>query len=177
MNSSRATRGWTRLRRWKVKASLILLMLAGLVTCAPRKADSPVTPLVPASGPRVILPDGYVVQVEVAAEDDTRAQGLMYRDRVREGFGMLFFFRTSEIYPFWMKNTLIPLDIIWIGEDRKVVDVKAGVPPCQVEPCTSYAPSGRAKYVLELGSGVAAQHAVRVGSQLRLEGTENVTVR
>ncbi len=161
-----------------MRTSLILLVLAGLATCAPRKADAPLTPPPrPSSGPRVVLPDGYVVEVEVAANDETRAQGLMYRDGVREGAGMLFFFATSEVYPFWMKNTLVPLDIIWIGEDQKVVDVKAGVPPCQAEPCPSYPPSGKAKYVLELGSGVAAQHRVTPGSPLRIEGTEQVVIR
>lgn len=160
-----------------MRVSLVLMILSGVFTCAPGKVAAPAAPLAPPStGPRVTLPDGYVVKVEIAAEDETRAQGLMYRDRVREGAGMLFFFATSEVYPFWMKNTLIPLDMIWIGEDQKVVDVKSGVPPCQADPCPSYAPSGRARYVLELGSGVAAQHRVTTGSQLRFDGTESVIV-
>jgi uncharacterized protein len=168
------------LRRRKVKrnAGLVCLLLLFIACSQGSKSDRVVTPPpVPANGPRVVLPDGYVVQVEVAANDDTRAQGLMYRDRVREGSGMLFFFNTSEIYPFWMKNTIIPLDMIWIAEDQKVVDVKAGVPPCQADPCPSYPPSGKARYVLELGSGVAAQHRVTPGSQLRIEGTEQVVIR
>jgi len=70
------------------------------------------TQTVAAAGPRVVLPDGYVVHIEVAADDATRQQGLMYRDRLPGDRGMLFFFVQNGNYPFWMKNTLIPLDMV-----------------------------------------------------------------
>ena len=70
--------------------------------------------------PRVIFPDGYAVHVELATDDATRAQGLMYRDRLRDHTGMLFFFSEMSVHGFWMKNTLIPLDILWIDEGRRV---------------------------------------------------------
>ncbi|HEX6179139.1 MAG TPA: DUF192 domain-containing protein [Thermoanaerobaculia bacterium] len=124
--------------------------------------------------PRVVLPDGFVVNVELAIDPETRAQGLMYRDRLAENAGMLFFFEESSVQSFWMKNTMIPLDIIWIDEQRRVVHVKENVPPCRSDPCPSYDPGVAARYVLELGGGVARKHGVAAGAQLRFEGLKNV---
>jgi len=126
--------------------------------------------------PRVIFPDGYAVHVELATDDETRAQGLMYRDRLRDHTGMLFFFSEMSVHGFWMKNTLIPLDILWIDQGRRVVHARHDVPPCQADPCPSYDPGVAAKYVLEVAAGVARQHGVTHGSQLQFEGLDNVTV-
>ena len=129
------------------------------------------------SGPRITLPDGYTIAVEIAADDETRAQGLMFRDQVRDGWGMLFLFPKSGDYPFWMKNTLIPLDMIWIDDQKKIVHVAHDVPPCKADPCPSFPPGGNAKYVLEVAGGVAARHGLAKGQSLRFEGLENVVIR
>ena len=129
-------------------------------------------------GPRVIFPDGFVVRVDVAADDELRAQGLMYRDHLRPGTGMLFFFAQDGEHSFWMKNTRIPLDMIWIGADRKIVGIRRNVPPCEIPDCPSYSPGPvRSRYVLEVAAGVAAQHGLKVGDVLRFEQTEDVVVR
>lgn len=146
--------------------------LALLVTCA-----NPVTPTQPYTGPLITLPDGYSVRIEVAADDDTRAQGLMFRDRVPPGTGMLFLFAQSGEYPFWMKNTIVPLDMIWIDDQRRVVHVEANVPPCKADPCPSYPPHARANYVLELGAGEAARHRVANGSTLTFQRLDHIVVR
>ena len=127
--------------------------------------------------PRVVFPDGYAVHVELAVDDATRAQGLMYRDRLREHWGMLFFFPQSSVQSFWMKNTLIPLDIIWIDGQQRIVHVKSDVSPCQADPCPSYDPGVPANYVLEVAAGVARQHGLAAGQALRFEGLENVVAR
>jgi uncharacterized membrane protein (UPF0127 family) len=129
------------------------------------------------TGPRAILPDNFPVRIEIAADDDTRAQGLMFRDRVPEGTGMLFMFPQAGDIPFWMKNTLVPLDMIWIDDQNRVVHVEPNVPPCKADPCPSYPPHATAKYVLELGAGQAARHHVTNGSTLKFERLENVVVR
>ena len=87
--------------------------------------------------------------VEVAKTQEQRQQGLMLRESLEEGSGMLFLFEESGFHAFWMKNTLIPLDVIWISEDMKVVDVQT-LQPCRVEECQSFVPSKKAKYVLEV---------------------------
>ena len=130
-----------------------------------------------AVGPRVIFPDGFVVSVEIAPDDELRAQGLMYRDQLRPGAGMLFFFPADGEYPFWMKNTLIPLDIIWVDANQRVAHAKFNVPPCKVENCPSYAPNATARYVLEVAGGVAQAHGIKPGDQLRFVGTEGVVAR
>ncbi len=156
--------------------SLALLMFA----CSqpqPAPPPAPTTTTAAESGPRVIFPDGFVVRVEIAADDELRAQGLMYRDHLRPGTGMLFFFPREGEYPFWMKNTMIPLDMIWIDSNRRIAAIRHDVQPCRVENCPNYPPNAISSYVLEVAGGVARQHALKVGDILRFEGVEHVIVR
>jgi hypothetical protein len=75
----------------------------------------------------------------------------MNRASMGEKNGMLFVFQTSDLYPFWMKNTLIPLDMIRIDDQLKVVRVLTAQ-PCHTDPCPNYDPQVSAKYVLEINS-------------------------
>lgn len=127
--------------------------------------------------PSVILPDGARILVEVAIDDATRARGLMFRDRLEADRGMLFVFGSMEIHSFWMKNTLIPLDMVWIDDQRRIVEIKSGVPPCAADPCPSYVPSAHALYVLELADGVAATHGLKPGDALRFENMKAILPR
>jgi uncharacterized protein len=161
-----------------VKSNLIASALLLAVGCsAPQQTPPASPPAAAASGPRVMLPDGAAIQVELATDDATRAQGLMFRDHLAEDRGMLFLFPESGEYPFWMKNTLIPLDMIWIDDQRRVAHVSSNVPPCKADPCPNYPPNANAKYVLELAAGVAAKHHLANGQALRFEGMDNVVVR
>jgi uncharacterized membrane protein (UPF0127 family) len=156
--------------------SLAMLFLAA---CTQRSTPPPPptqTAVQTQTSPRVIFPDGFAVQVEVAADDPTREQGLMFRDRMAEDRGMIFLFPASGVYPFWMKNTIIALDMIWIDDARRVVSVAHDVPPCKADPCPSYPPAGAARYVLETAAGVAKKHRVETGSALKFEGLDNVPV-
>ena len=128
-------------------------------------------------GPHIFLPDGYAVRVELAADNDTRAQGLMFRDRLPAGTGMIFLFTETGDYPFWMKNTLIPLDMIWIDDQKRIAAIIPDVPPCKADPCPSYPPNAPARYVLELAAGEAKKHNLAVGQTLRFEGMDHVIVR
>ena len=159
-----------------MKNSLITIALF-LAACSSPQQTAPSPPPAPASGPRVVLPDGATIQVELASDDATRAQGLMYRDHMADDRGMLFLFPESGEYPFWMKNTLIPLDMVWIDDQRRIAHVTSNVPPCKADPCPNYPPNANAKYVLELAAGVAAKHHLANGQALRFEGMDNVIVR
>ena len=156
--------------------AIFLLALACAQPAAPPPPGPTTQSTAPAS-PRVIFPDGYPVTVEIAADDDTRTQGLMFRDHLADNRGMIFVFPQTGEYPFWMKNTLIPLDMIWIDEGRRVAHVAHDVPPCKADPCPSYPPNAQAKYVLEVAAGVAAKHHLQGGDVLRFEGMEHVIVR
>lgn len=164
-----------------MKRNSVTLVLAALMLCAfqcDSKANrAPAAAAPDDNAPRVIFKDGFPVKVEIAADDENRAQGLMYRDHLADDRGMIFIFPQVGEYAFWMKNTIIPLDMIWIDEARKVVHVSHDVPPCQADPCPSYPPGAQAKYVLEVAAGVAAKHHVANGDLLKFERLDNVTAR
>src|SRR5688500_9478780 len=134
----RTTRKGKAMNRFRREVLLIVTCL----TMAACGATPPATPgsAAPSAGPRVVLPDGFMVGVELAADPETRARGLMHRPLLAPDRGMLFLFPSSEIQSFWMKDTLIPLDMIWIDEDRRIVDIMSDVPPCRADPCPSYTP-------------------------------------
>ena len=158
-------------RNWLLAFLLIAACAQTPPTPSPVQTDTASSTL-----PTVTFPDGFVVRVEVVADDESRSQGLMFRDRLREGTGMLFVFPAMTELSFWMKNTLIPLDMIWIDNQQRVVHVKENVPPCTADPCPSYAAGVNAQFVLEVAGGVARQHRVEPGAQLQFARV-NMTAR
>jgi len=116
---------------------LILVLSLLLISCS--------------SGPFVKI-DGDKIDVEVADESVEMIKGLMGREELCEDCGMIFVFQDDREHSFWMKNTLIPLDMIFINSENVVVDVLSAV-PCTEDPCPHYKPENKAKYVLEVNSG------------------------
>jgi hypothetical protein len=112
------------------------------------------------------LPDGKTLQVEVARTEETRALGLMFRTALPEDRGMLFIFEQPGLHRFWMKNTLIPLDMVWMDNRKRIIHIEYQVPPCKLDPCPVYGPSADSLYVLEVISGVASQEKLRPGQTL-----------
>ena len=112
------------------------------------------------------LPDGKTLQVEVARTEKTRALGLMFRTALPEDRGMLFIFEQPGLHRFWMKNTLIPLDMVWMDERKRIIHIEYQVPPCKLDPCAVYGPSADSLYVLEVISGVASREKLRPGQTL-----------
>lgn len=106
--------------------------------------------------------------VELALTSEEQSRGLMFRDHLDQDRGMLFVFQEEGIYPFWMKNTLIPLDIIWIGEDQKVVFISRNAQPCGSLSCPMIYPEEKAKYVLEVNAGVSDEIELVVGSEVAI---------
>jgi len=104
---------------------------------------------------KVFFPDGRSVTAELAVTDEERSRGLMFRDNVLPGQGMLFVFEEEDLHSFWMKNTLISLDMLWLGRDRRIIHIARNVPPCAAEPCPTYGPETPALFVLELKAGQA----------------------
>ena len=102
--------------------------------------------------------------VEVADTPQERAIGLMNREYLDSNSGMLFLFDEEAEYVFWMKNTLIPLDIIWLDQNKKVIFIKHNAEPCQIGQCEFFKPSEKAKYVLEIGGGLAKEIDLREGN-------------
>jgi len=106
------------------------------------------------------------LKVSLAATPVEREHGLMFRKNLPKGQGMLFVFDQEDLYGFWMKNTYIPLDIVWINEDLRIVYIKRGAQPCLSDSCTPIEPDQKARYVLEGNSGFVAELGLRVGDSL-----------
>ena len=116
------------------------------------------------------LPDGAAVRVELALTPEAQAKGLMFRTSLPPGRGMLFVFGSGGVKSFWMKNTLIDLDMVFLDADLKVLRVFHRVPrsrPDQPEDEVARAVAP-ASLVLELPAGSARAHRVRPGSKIRI---------
>ncbi len=109
------------------------------------------------------------IHVEVVQKAEDLRRGLQFRESLDPNSGMLFIFSQSRRHSFWMKDTLIPLDIIWMDYARRVVHIERSVPPCPGEPCPTYAPLYDALYVLEINAGQAQALGLRIGDQAEFE--------
>ena len=120
-----------------------------------------------AQEPHVIL-KGERFTVDLAETAEQQALGLMFREEMADDHGMLFIFPAEGFRSFWMKNTRIPLDIMYFDEDLKLVSVAENAQPCRTRRCPNYPSEGPAKYVLELNAGKAAELGLRPGDELQL---------
>ena len=110
--------------------------------------------------------------IELAITDEEQMQGLMFRKSLDKNKGMLFVFSGEGEYTFWMKNTLIPLDIIWINENKEVIFISENTQPCKEDPCPSVAPDKEAKYVLEINAGISKEIGLKIGDRLEININE-----
>ena len=109
--------------------------------------------------------DPVTVRLEVAADPATRARGLMEREQVPKGTGMVFLYPADVAEAYWMKNTLVPLSIAFVAADGRVVSV-AEMTPCKADPCPSYAPAGPYRYAVELAAGSFGDAGVGTGDKV-----------
>jgi len=105
---------------------------------------------------------------EIADTPEKHSRGLMFRRKIRDDYGMLFIFPDEDIRSFWMKNTLIALDIIYLNRERQIVDMYLAVPPCCADPCPSYTAKFPAQYVLEIKGGMAKKLKLEIGDKIFL---------
>jgi uncharacterized protein len=117
----------------------------------------------------VCISNGSCFGVTVAKTDAERAQGLMYRTFLAPREGMLFVFDKEAIYPFWMKDTLISLDIVWVAADYRVVHIETHTLPLNTR---RLIPSAKAKYVLEVVAGSVKKSGIRVGDMLQFRSSK-----
>lgn len=119
----------------------------------------------------VTTPQGVKILTEVADTTEKRARGLMERDLLPPDRGMLFTFPEPQQWTFWMKNTKIPLDIIWMDHNKTIVHIEHGVPGCnrRDDGCPQYQPDKKALYVLEVAAGVAERLKLKRGVKLQFQ--------
>jgi uncharacterized protein len=104
--------------------------------------------------------------VKLAQTEEEKKMGLMFKENLNPDSGMLFIFAKEGVYPFWMKNTLITLDIVWINEEKEVVFISKNTQPCLENNCRSITPDKNSKYVLEINGGILDKIGLRVGDKL-----------
>ena len=90
----------------------------------------------------------------------------MNRDHLADDRGMLFVFDREQIWAFWMKNTLIPLDVVWLDAEGYIVDVAEGMQPCEATPCPLYHPENVSSFALEIAAGRYAEEDLQPGMRL-----------
>lgn len=140
---------------------LNLFILFLLAACASYKSLEQIVAIQTASG-------NYSIRAEIAQTPAEQSNGLMYRDSLDENTGMLFVFERVEPVAFWMKNTRIPLDIIFVNASGSIVNIVTAQ-PCIEEPCEQYRSDGAVKYVLEVNGGYAARQGIRAGDIVVLQ--------
>ncbi len=143
---------------------LIVLLLSGCGADQSPKGDS-------AGGEalsRLRLPDGFEIHAELLTTPVQQQIGMMYRTKLDHDAGMLFVYPVPQAMPFWMHNVNLPLDIVFIGSDRKVVELVENAEPCLGESgkCPTYGGRVGAQFVLEINGGDAAKHGVRLGTTI-----------
>ena len=103
-------------------------------------------------------------QAEIADNDASREKGLMYRKNLIQDRGMIFNFSKEGKYLIWMKDTKIPLDVIWLNNGYKIVDIQTLV-PCDSDPCPTFAPAANAQFILEINAGLAEKFNIKIGDK------------
>jgi uncharacterized protein len=109
-------------------------------------------------------------KVKLAVSLQEKERGLMFEKNLALNEGMFFVFEKEGDYSFWMKNMLIPLDIIWINKNREVVFIKENAEPCINDDCFAIIPNSGAMYVLEINSGLADKFGFEIGNKAVVKG-------
>lgn len=150
--------------------SLLGTALFVAILACPACAASPTI----GASPAVSL-DGHAFTVEIAATPTAQEHGLMDRTFMAADHGMLFVFPDAQPRTFWMKNTLIPLDMLFFDASRHLVAIQADAQPCKADPCQLYPSNAPARYVLELNAGAAAKLGARKGDVITFSGMPSGT--
>lgn len=156
MNTNKDISSLRNIFSYRLSFSFCLLLTAYclLFVSAPNAAE-----------PKQVCFSDRCVNVEVVATQEARAKGLQERTSMPADQGMLFIFPENGLYDFWMKDTLIPLDMIWINEQFKIVGIQEGVLPCAADPCPEYKAADVSRYVLEVNASYARIYGLKVGDE------------
>jgi len=118
---------------------------------------------------QITFPNGVRINAETMRDEMELVKGMMFRDSLPEGRGMLFIHPDEDIFHYWMYQTKMPLDIVWMDHDRRIVEMSLNTPPCKsksARDCTNYGGNFKSKYALEVNAGVASKNGLKVGETL-----------
>ena len=144
-----------------------ILLAAALLTALAGCGSSHVTDEIGITP--VTFPNGMRINAETMRSDIELLKGLMFRDSLPPNRGMLFVHSEENIFHYWMYQTKIPLDIIWMDHDRRIVEMSLDTPPCKstsAKECPNFGGNYKSKLVLEVNAGVAKKNGLKVGDSL-----------
>lgn len=145
---------------------LVLIAAAALSLASCSRSSDPVRDF---ASRQVTLPNGKTILAEVMTNPVDMSRGMMFRDSLAPDRGMLFVHGSPGKYAYWMYQVKVPLDIVWMDANRRVVEISADTPPCaskSARECPSYGGRESSLYALELAGGQAAKSGVRIGSAI-----------
>ena len=142
---------------------LLVVLVLALVYLGVYYADILLTPKTKQNAENQVCFGSNCFVVELAKTTAEQEKGLMNRTELDANKGMLFIFNNEGVYQFWMKNTLIPLDMIWMDGNNKIVFMAQNIQPCKTMICPNINPLVNANYVLEINAGVAAENGIKTG--------------
>lgn len=119
---------------------------------------------------QVTLPNGVKINAETMRSNLELMRGLMFRESLPPDRGMLFTHPTEDAFRYWMYQTKIPLDIVWMDRDHRIVEMSLDTPPCpssSAKQCPTYGGNFKAKYVLEMNAGSARKNRLKAGDKLQ----------
>ncbi len=117
----------------------------------------------------ILTINSAVFEVELAVTPDERKTGLMQRNNLAANQGMLFIYPEPRIISFWMKQTLIPLDILYFDSNGQLLEVYESVFPCSIPPCKRYTNRNPAQFVLEVKAGTIQQLNIMIGDSFEIQ--------
>jgi len=127
--------------------------------------------------PQAALPDGFMVNLELASTPEETTTGLMFRPALAADRGLLLLWPEERLATIWMMNVLVPLDIVFLDDAGQVVELVVDAQPCSAEPCPRFTTSRPARAVLEMSAGTAAAHGLEVGSRIDFDRVSGFPVR
>ena len=110
-----------------------------------------------------------VMEVEIAKTEQARQYGLMNRTQLDSNSGMLFVYSDEALRGVWMKNTLLPLDVLFINRDGRIVSIAQNLQPCKIERCPVTDSQGIAQYMLEVNAGFIDRHNIQLGQTVLMD--------
>ena len=147
-----------------LRAALILATVAWIATGCNSSNDTDEVGLT-----QVTFPNGVRVNAETMRSDVELMRGLMFRESLAPRRGMLFIHPKEDNFHYWMYQTKIPLDLIWMDHDRRIIEMSLDTPPClssSAKECPNYGGTYKSKYVLEVNGGIARKNGLKTGDTL-----------
>lgn len=147
-----------------MRKPIALLALVFLAACQPKREIS----IDDLTTRDVTLPGGQVIEAQVMIDQKDQARGMMFRESLAPDRGMLFLHKSMSLYAYWMYQVKIPLDIIWMDDQRRIVEISADTPPCftVAHECPTFGGHKSSKNVLELAGGMAKKYGLHEGQYM-----------